>query len=128
MTLRYREVPIRSWTRVPNCPKTRKHRLQRQKRTQMRVDDGTNAVIVGEKTGLGGNAFTYKATNIDGAPTVVFIHGSLDDAAVWGGVIAALGHKVNTATYDLPGFGSRGSTVADPDLVSLASLAAETGE
>jgi len=59
---------------------------------------------------------------------VLFIHGSLDDAAVWGGVIAALDHKVNTVTYDLPGFGSRAATVADPDAVSLESLAAEAGE
>ena len=55
---------------------------------------------------LGRVAFTCRATQVDGAPTVLFIHGSLDDAAVWGGVIAALDHKVNTVTYDLPGFGS----------------------
>jgi pimeloyl-ACP methyl ester carboxylesterase len=128
MPFRYREVPNRSWTRVPDC-----QRLvgtgcdERREGSDERVRR-QNAVIVGGRTVLGRVAFTCRATNIDGAPTVLFIHGSLDDAAVWGGVIAALDHKVNTVTYDLPGFGSRAATVADPDAVSLESLAAEAGE
>lgn len=85
-------------------------------------------VVVGGRTGLGRVAFTCGATNIDGAPTVLFIGGCLDDAAVWGGVIAALDHELNTVTYDLPGLGSRAATVADRDAVSLKSLAAEAGE
>ena len=128
MPFRYGEVPNRSWTRVPDC-----QRLvgtgcdERREGSDERVRR-QNAVIVGGRTVLGRVAFTCRATNIDGAPTVLFIHGSLDDAAVWGGVIAALDHKVNTVTYDLPGFGSRAATVADPDAVSLESLAAEAGE
>jgi pimeloyl-ACP methyl ester carboxylesterase len=90
--------------------------------------DGKNVVIAGGRTGLGRPASTRRAKNIDAAPTVLFIHGSLDDAAVWGAVIAALDHKVNTVTYELPGFGPRAATVADPDAVSLESLAAEAGE
>jgi pimeloyl-ACP methyl ester carboxylesterase len=68
------------------------------------------------------------AANIDGAPTLLFIHGFLDDAMIWDGVIAALGQEVNTVTYDLPGFGSRAGRAVDLDAVSLESLAAEAGE
>src|ERR1700760_599721 len=71
---------------------------------------------------------TRTPANIDGAPTLLFIHGFLDDAAVWEGVIAALDHELNTVRYDLPGFGSRAVTIGDPDALSLESLAAEAGE
>jgi pimeloyl-ACP methyl ester carboxylesterase len=64
----------------------------------------------------------------DGAPTWVFIHGFLDDATVWDGVIASLAGKVNTVRYDLPGFGARSTAVANPKQLSLQSLAAEAGE
>jgi pimeloyl-ACP methyl ester carboxylesterase len=65
---------------------------------------------------------------LDGAPTWVFIHGFLDDATVWDGVIASLAGKVNTVRYDLPGFGARSGAVADPKELSLQTLAAEAGE
>jgi pimeloyl-ACP methyl ester carboxylesterase len=68
------------------------------------------------------------SANIDGAPTLLFIHGFLDDAAVWDGVIAALDQELNTVSYDLPGFGPRAATIGDPDALSLESLAAEAGE
>ncbi len=59
---------------------------------------------------------------------MLFIHGFLDDHTVWDGVIAALENDVNTVSYDLPGFGARAESVADPDALSLDSLAAEAGE
>jgi pimeloyl-ACP methyl ester carboxylesterase len=68
------------------------------------------------------------SANTDGAPTLLFIHGFLDDATIWDGVIAALDRAVSTVAYDLPGFGSRVAMVADPDAVSLEFLAAEAGE
>ena len=71
---------------------------------------------------------TTTTATVDGAPTLLFIHGFLDDATVWDGVIASLAGKVNTARYDLPGFGARSTAVADPNQLSLQSLAAEAGE
>ena len=71
---------------------------------------------------------TTTSATLDGAPTLLFIHGFLDDATVWDGVIASLADKVNTARYDLPGFGARSTAVADPNQLSLQSLAAEAGE
>jgi pimeloyl-ACP methyl ester carboxylesterase len=62
------------------------------------------------------------------APTVVFIHGFLDDRTVWDDVIASLGDRVNAVSYDLPGFGTRAGSVADPSGLSLDSIAAEAGE
>jgi|SRR5271166_476892 len=60
--------------------------------------------------------------------TVLFIHGFLDDATVWDGLIAALAGKVDVIRYDLPGFGTRSRAPADPGAVSLESLAAEAGD
>lgn len=59
--------------------------------------------------------------------TALLIHGFLDDASVWDGVVAALAGTVATVRYELPGFGARTDAVADPREVSLASLAAEAG-
>lgn len=67
-------------------------------------------------------------TTTPDAPTLLFIHGFLDDASVWDDVIAALAGKVNTVSYDLPGFGTRALSVTDPTSLSLESLAAEAGE
>jgi pimeloyl-ACP methyl ester carboxylesterase len=61
-------------------------------------------------------------------PTVLFIHGFLDDVTVWDGVIAALPDKVDVIQYDLPGSGTRSQAVADPDSITLESLAAEAGD
>ncbi|HXA11498.1 MAG TPA: alpha/beta fold hydrolase, partial [Mycobacterium sp.] len=60
--------------------------------------------------------------------TVLFIHGFLDDATVWDGVIEALAGKVDVIQYDLPGSGTRSQAVADLDTVTLESLAAEAGD
>ena len=71
---------------------------------------------------------TTTTASVDGAPTLLFVHGFLDDATVWDGVIASLAGKVNTVRYDLPGFGARSAAVTDPRELSLQSLAAEAGE
>ena len=68
------------------------------------------------------------SATVSGAPTALFIHGFLDDQSVWDGVIASLENDVNTVSYDLPGFGARAETVADPSELSLRSLAAEASE
>jgi pimeloyl-ACP methyl ester carboxylesterase len=60
--------------------------------------------------------------------TLLFIHGFLDDATVWDGVIDALAGKVGMVRYNLPGFGTRKNAVADPRDVTLESLAAEAGD
>ena len=75
-----------------------------------------------------GFTITQTSANIIGAPTLLFIHGFLDDATVWDGVIGSLAGKVNTVRYDLPGFGARSGSVADPRDLTLESLAAEAGE
>jgi pimeloyl-ACP methyl ester carboxylesterase len=71
---------------------------------------------------------TTTSATLDGAPTLLFIHGFLDDATVWDGVIGSLAGKVNAVRYDLPGFGARSTAVADPKQLSLQSLAAEASE
>jgi pimeloyl-ACP methyl ester carboxylesterase len=71
---------------------------------------------------------TRTSSPISGAPTVLFIHGFLDDRTVWDDVITSLGNDVNTVTYDLPGFGSRAIAVTDPSDLSLDSIAAEANE
>ena len=50
---------------------------------------------------------------------MLFIHGFLDDQTVWDDVIASLEVDVNTVSYDLPGFGARVASVADPGDLSL---------
>jgi pimeloyl-ACP methyl ester carboxylesterase len=62
-----------------------------------------------------------------GAPTLLLIHGFLDDATVWDGLICSLpGNAI--VRYDLPGFGKRSEAVEDACSASLESLAAEAGE
>lgn len=60
--------------------------------------------------------------------TLLFIHGFLDDATVWDGVIDSLAGKVGAMRYDLPGFGARSRAIADPGTVTLESLAIEAGD
>jgi pimeloyl-ACP methyl ester carboxylesterase len=62
------------------------------------------------------------------APTILLIHGFLDDATVWDGLVDSLGGEVAAVRYDLPGFGSRSGSVADAVSATLDSLAAEAGE
>ena len=76
------------------------------------------------------DGFTVSQTSasIAGAPTLLFIHGFLDDSTVWDGLIGSPAGNVNTVRYDLPGFGARTASVADPRDITLESLAAEAGK
>jgi pimeloyl-ACP methyl ester carboxylesterase len=62
------------------------------------------------------------------APTLLLIHGFLDDASVWDGLVDSLGGEVAGVRYDLPGFGTRSGTVADACTATLEALAAEAGD
>ncbi|HEX4587691.1 MAG TPA: alpha/beta fold hydrolase [Mycobacterium sp.] len=59
------------------------------------------------------------------SPTLLLIHGFLDDATVWDGLIGSLADEVAVVRYDLPGFGTRSGAVGDACAASLESLAAE---
>lgn len=63
-----------------------------------------------------------------GAPTLVLIHGFLDDASVWDGLVESLGREVGAVRYDLPGFGSRSGSVAEALGTTLESLADEADD
>jgi len=63
-----------------------------------------------------------------GSPTVLLIHGFLDDASVWDGMVDCLGGEVGAVRYDLPGFGRRSGSVGEACGATLESLAAEAGE
>ena len=63
-----------------------------------------------------------------GSPTVLLIHGFLDDATVWDGLVDRLGGVVGAVRYDLPGFGARSGSVEEARGTTLESLAAEAGE
>jgi pimeloyl-ACP methyl ester carboxylesterase len=88
------------------------------------LDEG--GVIMTQST----NGFRVTRTPADtaGAPTVVLIHGFLDDASVWDGLVESLAGEVGAVRYDLPGFGTRSGSVADASVVTLESLAAEAGD
>jgi pimeloyl-ACP methyl ester carboxylesterase len=75
-----------------------------------------------------GFTVTRTPANALGAPTLLLIHGFLDDASVWDGLVEALGGEVGSVRFDLPGFGARSGAVADARLVTLESLAAEAGD
>ena len=76
------------------------------------------------------NRFRITRTPADtaGAPTALLIHGFLDDASVWDGLVDALAGEVGAVRYDLPGFGTRSGSVADACSTTLESLAAEAGD
>jgi esterase len=63
-----------------------------------------------------------------GTPTLLLIHGFLDDATVWDGLVGSLAGGAATVRYNLPGFGRRSGAVADALGVTLQSLAAEAGD
>jgi esterase len=73
--------------------------------------------------GYGGGEMTPTST-----PTLLLIHGFLDDQTVWDGLISALAGEVASVRYDLPGFGARSAAVAEARSASLESLAAEAGD
>lgn len=75
-----------------------------------------------------GFAVTRTPANNAAAPTVLLIHGFLDDASVWDGLVDCLGHEVSAVRYDLPGFGTRIGSVEEACGTTLESLAAEAGE
>lgn len=62
------------------------------------------------------------------SPTLLMIHGFLDDATVWDGLVGSLAGEAAVVRYDLPGFGRRSGAVADALGVTLESLAAEAGD
>jgi pimeloyl-ACP methyl ester carboxylesterase len=76
------------------------------------------------------NSFRITRTSADtaGAPTALLIHGFLDDASVWDGLVDSVAGEVGTVRYDLPGFGTRSGSIADACSTTLESLAAEAGE
>jgi pimeloyl-ACP methyl ester carboxylesterase len=88
------------------------------------LDEG--GVIMTQST----NGFRVTRTPADtaGAPKVLLIHGFLDDASVWDGLVESLDGEVGAVRYDLPGFGTRSGSVADASVVTLESLAAEAGD
>ncbi len=61
------------------------------------------------------------------APTLLLIHGFLDDATVWDGLVECLAGEVAALRYDLPGFGTRSGSIADASVITLEALAAEAG-
>ena len=76
------------------------------------------------------NGFRISRTPADtaGAPTALLIHGFLDDASVWDGLVDSLAGEVGAVRYDLPGFGTRSESVAHGCSTTVESLAAEAGD
>lgn len=60
-----------------------------------------------------------------GLPTLLLVHGFLDDITVWDGFVGALGGAVPTMRLDLPGSGARASEAKDPDELGLSLFADE---
>jgi pimeloyl-ACP methyl ester carboxylesterase len=77
---------------------------------------------------LNGFPVTRTPATTTGSPTVLLIHGFLDDATVWDGLVECLGGEVGAVRYDLPGFGRRSESVGEASSTTLGSLAAEAGE
>jgi pimeloyl-ACP methyl ester carboxylesterase len=71
---------------------------------------------------------TRTPANAPGAPTLLLIHGFLDDGSVWDDLVDSLGGEVASVRYDLPGFGARSGSVDDACIVTLESLAAEASD
>jgi pimeloyl-ACP methyl ester carboxylesterase len=76
------------------------------------------------------NGFRVIRTPADtvGAPTLLLIHGFLDDASIWDGLVDCLAGEAGAVRYDLPGFGTRSGSVDEACLVRLESLASETAD
>src|ERR1700758_1047 len=79
-------------------------------------------------TSLNGFPVTRTLAATAAAPTLLLIHGFLDDASIWEGLVDCLGGEVGTVRYDLPGFGARSGSVEAARGATLESLAAEAGE
>lgn len=80
-------------------------------------------VTVGIHEGVG----EMSSTSSGFAPTLLLIHGFLDDASVWDGMVESLGDEIASLRYDLPGFGTRTEEVGAATVATLESLAAEAG-
>lgn len=70
-------------------------------------------------------ATTREGEALPGAPTLVLVHGFLDDTTVWDGFIQALHGALTTVRLDLPGSGARASASVDAQKLSLALFADE---
>jgi pimeloyl-ACP methyl ester carboxylesterase len=68
---------------------------------------------------------SYTRARDAGAPTVVFIHGFLDDRHVWDAVVDELGDAVGTFRWELPGSGRRAQEVGSPRQLDLRHFAEE---
>ena len=51
----------------------------------IRCDEGGDEMTTPNRTAVSCTAVSCTAANVDGAPTLLLIHGFLDDAAVWMG-------------------------------------------
>ncbi len=71
---------------------------------------------------------TRTPASTTGAPTALLIHGFLDDASVWDGLVDSFAGEVGAVRYDLPGFGTRSGSITDACSTTLESLASEAGE
>jgi pimeloyl-ACP methyl ester carboxylesterase len=77
---------------------------------------------------LNGFRVTHTPADTASAPTALLIHGFLDDASVWDGLVDSLAGEVGAVRYDLPGFGARSGSVAEACGTTLESLATEAGD
>ncbi len=77
---------------------------------------------------LNGFPVTRTPATTAGAPTALLIHGFLDDATVWDGLVECLGGEVGAVRYDLPGFGRRSGSIGEARGATLESLASEAGD
>ena len=51
------------------------------------------------------NAIATASADTAGAPTLLLIHGFLDDAWIWDGLVDCLACEAGAVRYELPGFG-----------------------
>ena len=77
---------------------------------------------------LNGFPVTQTPPTTPDSPTVLLIHGFLDDASIWDGLVECLGGELGAVRYDLPGFGRRNGSVEEARGTTLETLAAEAGE
>ncbi|MFF3559273.1 alpha/beta fold hydrolase [Streptomyces sp. NPDC002574] len=61
----------------------------------------------------------------EASPTLLLVHGFLDDSTVWDGLVKAVGNAVSTVRLDLPGSGGRASGQREADELSLTRFADE---
>jgi pimeloyl-ACP methyl ester carboxylesterase len=77
---------------------------------------------------INGFPVTRTPATTAGVPTVLLIHGFLDDASVWDDLVECLGGEVGAVRYDLPGFGARSGSTGEARGATLESLAAEAAD